>query len=131
MFGPFKPAPEGGFLIDACHDQVSPGDVFIASYRGQTGSRFVVLSDDRGGMFRFRDPAGVERPIRPSTMFSPSVAAEHVKASPERRAAFEAIAYMREHDCDFLTIENVMDYAHIDSADIAREALTDAGFPPS
>jgi hypothetical protein len=129
MIGPFKAAPEGGFLVDACHGEVGPGDVFVASYRGRAGSRFVVVSDDGRGMFRFRDPDGVERPMRPSTMLSPSVGAQHVKASPERRAAFEAIAYMREHDCDFLTVENVMSYGRFNSPDVAREALADAGFP--
>lgn len=68
MFGPFKPAPEGGFLIDACHDELSPGDVVIRNYRGNPDGRFTVLHDAGGGMWQFRDPDGVERPMRPSTM---------------------------------------------------------------
>jgi hypothetical protein len=67
MLGPFKPAPQGGFLIDACHDQLAPGDVVIADYRG---------------MFRFRDPDGVERPMRPSTMLKRAKRVERLSKVP-------------------------------------------------
>lgn len=69
MLGPFKPmADASGFMIDACHDDIKPGDVIIADYRGRPDCRFEVLHDAGGGMWQFRDPDGVERPMRPSTM---------------------------------------------------------------
>jgi hypothetical protein len=121
-----------GFMLDRCHDQTGPGDVFVSEYRGRSGERFVVLSDDGNGMYRFRDPDGVERPMRPSTMLAGVANGRHelVRASEERRAAFRAIDYMRRNDCDFLTVENVMTYAQIGSEKVALEALRDAGFPP-
>jgi hypothetical protein len=82
MLGPFKPAPQGGFLIDACHDELAPGDVVIADYRGRPDCRFVVLSDDGRGMFRFRDPDGVERPMRPSTMLKLAKRVERLSVVP-------------------------------------------------
>jgi hypothetical protein len=96
-----------GFMLDRCHDQTGPGDVFVSEYRGRSGERFVVLSDDGNGMYRFRDPDGVERPMRPSTMLAGVANGRHelVRASEERRAAFRAIDYMRRNDCDFLTVE--------------------------
>jgi hypothetical protein len=73
FMGPFKPLPEGatsGFRIDACHDQIKPGDVVVTNYRGNPEGRFEVLSDTGTGMFMFRDPDGVERPMRPATILS-------------------------------------------------------------
>lgn len=59
-----------GFVLDGCHDEISPGDVVIASYRGRPSCRFEVLRDDGRGMYVIRDPDGVERPMRPSTLLA-------------------------------------------------------------
>jgi hypothetical protein len=61
---------QSGWIFDACHDRIAPGDVVIASYRGTPSSRFEVLSDDGTGMFMVRDPDGRERPMRPSNLLN-------------------------------------------------------------
>jgi hypothetical protein len=91
MFGPFKCAARDGFLIDACHDELAPGDVVIADYRGRPDCRFEVLSDDGRGMFRFRDPDGVERPMRPSTMLNLAKRVERLSAVPAEWRDYAAV----------------------------------------
>jgi hypothetical protein len=75
-FGEFGGKVESGFVFDRCHDQLKAGDVVIADYRGRSACRFEVLSDDGTGMFMFRDPDGVERPMRPSTMLGLAIRVE-------------------------------------------------------
>jgi hypothetical protein len=69
-FPEFGGRVESGYIFDRCHDELQPGDVVIADYRGRPDCRFEVLSDTGTGMYMFRDPDGVERPMRPSTMLS-------------------------------------------------------------
>lgn len=48
--------------------------------------------------------------------------------SPELVAALRAVKYIRANDCDFLTVENVADYAQLDAVrndDVIRAALAD------
>lgn len=69
-YGMLNGKVENGYVFDRCHDQLKPGDVIIADYRGRPNCQFEVLRDTGSGMFQFRDPDGVERPMRPSTMLN-------------------------------------------------------------
>lgn len=60
---------EGHYVFDADHDRLKPGMVVLAKYRGHVGP-FVVLADLGTGLLQLRDPAGKERPMRPSTMLA-------------------------------------------------------------
>jgi hypothetical protein len=69
MTGAFNGRVESGFILDACHDELAPGDVFIVDYRDQGPTEFTVLYDRGGGLWQFRTPDG-DRPMRPSTILN-------------------------------------------------------------
>lgn len=119
--GMLNGATKSGWVLDACHDRVTAGDVVIADFRGTPDQRFEVLEDDGRGMFRVRRPDGSESPMRPSTILT--CAKSHARAQGIELAV-RAVRYMRENDCDFLTVDNVRDYCQGSASEIeAREAL--------
>jgi hypothetical protein len=59
-----------GYVLDACHDHVQVGDVYIADYRGTPDQRFEVLEDDGTGLFRVRRPDAETSLMRPSTILN-------------------------------------------------------------
>lgn len=61
---------DSGWVFDACHDQIKPGDAFIANYRGTPGQRFEVLEDMGTGLLKMRRPDGEESLIRPAHIVS-------------------------------------------------------------
>jgi hypothetical protein len=77
-----------GFVYDRCHNDLKPGDVVIAQYRGDPEGRFTVLYE-RQSMWQIRDPDGVERPMRPSTLLKGAVRVERATSPGE----FTPIAY--------------------------------------
>lgn len=113
------------WVKDPRNDELGPGDVVVTEYRGDAAGRFLVLAQ-RQTMWQFRDPSGAERPMKASTILHREGCTIE-KASPERRRVFEAVAYIRANDCDFLTAANVSDYSH-ESEELARECLLEMGF---
>lgn len=61
---------EGRWVLDACHDQVKVGDVFIGDYRGAREQRFEVVGDRGTGLFEVRRPDGDVGLMRPSTILN-------------------------------------------------------------
>lgn len=58
------------FVLDACHDRLQVGDVFIADYRGTPEQWFEILEDDRTGCMLVRRPDGETSLMRPSTILT-------------------------------------------------------------
>lgn len=112
---------ESGWVLDRCHDEIKVGDVFIADYRGTPDQRFTVLKDDRTGTLLVRRPDGAESLMRPSTILNAAKRIEHVDAS-ELDHAIRTVRYIRENDCDFLTVDTLLAYG-VRSEQAAQAAL--------
>jgi hypothetical protein len=70
---------ESGWILDACHDQLKVGDIFVADYRGTPDQRFEILEDDRTGTLRVRRPDGEVSLMRPSTILKVAKRIERIE----------------------------------------------------
>lgn len=59
-----------GWVLDACHERVKVGMVFIADYRGTPDQEFTVVGDRGTGLFEVRRPDGDVGLMRPSTILN-------------------------------------------------------------
>lgn len=69
------------WVRDPRRSEIAPGDVVIATFRGEDDARFEVVGETVGHMLNVRRPDGSVAPMRPSTILAAAKRIERVASS--------------------------------------------------